>query len=225
MITIRIPKVISQPTLIGFEAIIKTAHAVFEMSSTGPDADTDASFGSGLYGRIAWPRALFRLGRDLVLEQQMFVPCDCSDVAISWQLCGNLVPAKLSIKPHFTGCEPRGYRNCGFRMESQENGGRLCWLPHVLGPKIVADTNGEYREAPFQFALALNRPQTTVSPGTFEFQLARRPSVLMFSTDTCAQSQCRQYFGMFLAGLLDQSSGTIDSSAKSGVGESMVTAF
>ena len=72
--------------------MIKTAHAVFEMSSTAPDADADASFGGGLYGRIASARALFRLGRDLVLEQQMFVPCECSDVAISWQLCGNLIP-------------------------------------------------------------------------------------------------------------------------------------
>ena len=35
MITIRTPKVISQPTLIGFEATLKTPHAVFEMSSTG----------------------------------------------------------------------------------------------------------------------------------------------------------------------------------------------
>ena len=164
--------------------------------------------------------SLFRLGNDLVLEQQMFLPCDCSDVAISWQLRGNFIPAELSIKPHFAGCEPLGYRHRGFRAEAQENGGRLCWLPHVLGPKIVADTNGEYREEPFQFAL--NRPQTTVSPGTFGFQLARRPSILMFSSDACAQSRCRQHFGMFLAGLLNQNSGTIASNAKSDVGQSMV---
>ena len=218
MITIRTPTAISQPTLIGFEATLKTPHAVFEMSSSGPAVESNASV-EGLYGRIAWPRALFRLGSDLILEQQMFLPCDCSDVAISWQLRGNLISAELSIKPHFAGCEPLGYRDHGFRAELQENGGRLCWLPHVLGPKIVADTNGEYREEPFQFAL--NRSQTTVSPGTFEFQLARRPSILMFSSDTCAQSQCRQHFGMFLAGLLDQSAGTIDVSAKSGIGESI----
>jgi len=79
MITIRTPTGISQPTLIGFEATLKTPHAVFEMSSTSPTVESDASVG-GLYGRIAWPRALFRLGSDLVLEQQMFLPCDCSDV-------------------------------------------------------------------------------------------------------------------------------------------------
>ena len=93
-------------------------------------------------------------------------------MAISWQLRGNLISAELSVKPHFAGCEPLGYRDRGFRAEPHESGGRLCWLPHLLGPKIVADTNGEYREEPFQFTL--NRLQTTVSPGTFEFQLARR---------------------------------------------------
>jgi hypothetical protein len=220
MITIRTPKEISQPTLIGFEATVKTPHAVFELSSTGLAIDAGGQVGGGLYGRIVWPRALFRLGSDLVMELQMFVPFDCSDVAISWQLRGNSMPAELTVKPHFAGCEPLGYRNRGFCVESQENGGRLCWLPHVLGPKIVADTNGEYRDEPFQFAL--NRPQTTVSPGTFEFQLAPRPSILMFSSDTCAQSQCRRHFGLFLAGLLNQNSGTIDSSAKSDVGEFMV---
>ena len=101
MITIRTPKGISQPTLIGFEATLKTRHAVFELSSTGPAIDAGGQVSGGLYGRIAWPRTLFWLGSDLVLEQQMFVPFDCSDVAISWQLCGNLMPAELSIKPHF----------------------------------------------------------------------------------------------------------------------------
>ena len=219
MITIRTPKEISQPTLIGFEATVKTPHAVFELSSTCLAIDAGGQVGGGLYGRIAWPRALFRLGSDLVMEQQMFVPFDCSDVAISWQLRGSSLPAELTIKPHFAGCEPLGYRNREFRVESQENGGRLCWLPHVLGPKIVADTNGEYREEPFRFVA--NTAQTIVSPGTFEFQLARRPSVLMFSSDTCSQSQCRQRFGLFLAELLNQNSGTIDSSAKSDVGKSM----
>src|SRR6266567_1101552 len=89
MITIRTPKTISQPTLIGFEVTLRTPHAVFEMSSTGPAVESNASVG-GLYGRIAWPRALFRLGSDLVLEQQMLLPCDCSDVAISWQLSRQL---------------------------------------------------------------------------------------------------------------------------------------
>ena len=222
MITIRTPKGISQPTLIGFEATLKTPHAVFEMSSTGPAVESERVSRGPVWSNCVAPRA--------VPARQRFGSGAANVRSVRLLGCGNflaasrqLIPAELSIKPHFAGCEPLGYRDRGFRAEPQENGGRLCWLPHVLGPKIVADTNGEYREEPFQFAL--NRPQTTVSPGTFEFQLARRPSILMFSSDTCAQSRCRQHFGMFLAGLLDQNSGTIDSSAKSGVGKSMVVAL
>src|SRR5947208_14757305 len=103
MITFRTPKAISQPTLIGFEATLKTPHAVFEMSSSGPAVESNASV-EGLYGRIAWPRAPFRLGSDLVLEQQMFLPWDCSDLAISSQLRIQLIPAELTISPHFAAC-------------------------------------------------------------------------------------------------------------------------
>ena len=46
MITIRTPKVISQPTLIGFEATLKTPHAVFEMSSNGLAVEINASVGA-----------------------------------------------------------------------------------------------------------------------------------------------------------------------------------
>src|SRR5262245_43519415 len=125
MITIRSSKLISEPTLIGFEATLKTTDAVYEMSSTGSGIDAAALVGGGLYGRIAWPRSLFRVGLNLVLEQQMFIPLDCSDAAISWQLRGSFIPAQLIIKPHFAGCEARSYRDRGFRREPQEKGGRL----------------------------------------------------------------------------------------------------
>lgn len=38
--------------------------------------------------------------------------------------------------------------------------------------------------------------------GIFEFELTNRPSILIFSTDGCAQGQCSRHFGMFLSGLL-----------------------
>jgi hypothetical protein len=210
MITIRSPKNISKPTLIGFEATLKTPHAVYEMSSIGSAIGAGAPIDGGLYGRIAWPRSIFRLGRDLLLEQQMFIPLDCSDAAISWQLRGSTIPAQLIIKPHFGGCEARNYRDRGFRREPQENGGRLYWLPHVLGPTIIADTNGQYRDEPFRFPAKLVNGENlaaSVSPGTFQFHLTDRPSILILSTDGCVQGQCCGHFGMFLAGLSTHAGG------------------
>jgi hypothetical protein len=203
MITIRSQKEVSEPTLIGFEATIKIADAAYEMSSTAA-VDDGMPVGGGLYGRILWPRALFRLGPSLALEQQMFVSADSSDVAIAWQLRGTLRPAELLITPQFAGCPMSGYRDRGFCRDSQENGGRLSWLPHVVGPRIIADTNGHYREEPFGFSRILEaaaNATATVAPGTFAFQLTQRPAILIFSTDK-AKAEGGYNLGMFLAGLL-----------------------
>jgi hypothetical protein len=209
MITIRSSKLISEPTLIGFEATLKTTHAVYEMSSTGSGIDAAALVGGGLYGHIAWPRSLFRLGVNLVLEQQMFLASDCPDVALSWQFHGKTIPTQLIIKPHFAGCTPRGYRDIGFRREPEGTGGRLSWLPHVLGPKIIADTNGRYYDEPSR-SLEDSAPDcgesaSLTAPGSFVFQLTDRPSVIIFSNEGSAGTQRNQMIGAFLAGLMQRS--------------------
>jgi len=82
-------------------------------------------------------------GEKLLLEQQLFLPHDQSTVAMSWALYGNLTTAaRLVVRPFFSGCGPRFYRDLGFRLDSNGNAGRLTWLPNVLGPKLFADTNG-----------------------------------------------------------------------------------
>jgi hypothetical protein len=94
----------------------------------------------------------------------------------------------------------------GFRFESEENGGRLAWLPNVRGPKIIAATNGRYYDEP---ARSLDNPapafagsENLSAPGTFEFQLTDHASVLIFSTEGRAKTQHAQYVGAFLASLI-----------------------
>src|SRR5947208_14200555 len=106
MITIRSSSSVSEPALIGFEAIITTQRGVYEFSSDDPVVDSTSPFGGGLFGAISWPRARFRLADGLSLEQQMFLPHDCFDVAISWELRGRLIPARLVVRPFFVGCGP-----------------------------------------------------------------------------------------------------------------------
>src|SRR5437762_11533798 len=89
MITVRTPKAISQPTLIGFEATLKTPHAIFEMSSSGPAVESNASV-EGLYGRIAWPRALFRLG-------QRFDPGTANVPPVRLLGCGNILATSRQL--------------------------------------------------------------------------------------------------------------------------------
>jgi hypothetical protein len=206
MITIRASKNVSEPTLIGFEATLTTPHGACGFTSNGPVVGTTSPFDGGLFGGIAWPRSRFQILPDLVLEQQMFVSQETTDIAISWELRGHLIPAHLAVRPYFAACGPRTYRDVGFRFESEENGGRLVWLPNVRGPKIIADTNGRYADAPLRspeaVASAFGASNGLIAPGVFEFEISNRPSVLIFSADEGTSSRRNQYVGQFLAGLM-----------------------
>jgi hypothetical protein len=208
MITIRSSTVSSEPTLIGLEVILTTARGTYIISSNGSVADFSSPFGGGLFGAISWPRSRFQLVPGVVLEQQMFLPHDGSAAAFSWQLHSELpLRARLTIKPFFSGCAPRSYRDVGFRVDSEQEGARLAWLPSVRGPRIIADTNGKYHDQPRQsFNVADEETasglwKNLVAPGTFEFDLSNRPSVLILS----AENQRDQHVGAFLAGLMRDS--------------------
>ena len=45
-----------------------------------------------------------------------------------------------------------------------------------------------------------------ITPGSFEFELRNRPSVLIFSMEGLANAQCNQHVGAFLAGLIQHDS-------------------
>jgi hypothetical protein len=209
MITIRSSAASSEPTLISLEAVLTTAQGICTISSNSSGADSTSPFSGGLFGAISWPLSRFQLAPGVVLEQQMFLPHDGSAAAFSWQLhAQSPLQARLTIKPFFSGCGPRSYRDVGFRLDSEEDGGRLTWLPNVRGPKVIADTNGQYHDAPTRF-IECSGDQATpassenlVTPGTFEFELSSCPSVLIFSMEGDANTQRAQHVGAFLAGLM-----------------------
>jgi len=207
MITIRSSAASSEPALVGLEATLTTVDGVYAISGNGSVADSGSPFGGGLFG-ISWPRSRFQLAPGVVLEQQMFLPHDGSVTAFSWQLRGQSpLQARLTVKPFFSGCGPRSYRDVGFRFDSEQEGGRLSWLPGVRGPKIIADTNSKYHDHPMRsFNVADEEmsglSENLVAPGTFEFDLSNRPSMLIFSMEGDTKTQHAQHVGAFLAGLM-----------------------
>jgi hypothetical protein len=207
MITIRSSECLSEPSLIGVEATIATPTRVLTMSSDGTIVDHTSPFGGGLFGAMSWPRSRFQLAPGVVLEQQMFLPHDGSGAAFSWELRGGFLPARLTVRPFFSGCGPRSYRDKGFQQEPEEEGGRLIWLPTVRGPKIVADTNAEYYDeslrtlAPADLKNASATSDALIAPGRFEFDLTNRPSILIISSQGRVQTERDQYIGAFLASL------------------------
>ena len=228
MITIRASKNVSEPTLIGFEATLTTASGVYEFSSNGPVADSTSPFGGGLYGAITWPRSRFQIRSDLVIEQQMFVSHDTADIALSWELSGQLSPVRLLVRPYFAGCARHNYRDVGFHFDSHEEGARLIWLPNVCGSKIIADTNGRYTDEPVRLAGAIAQPipssELLIVPGRFEFELNCRPSLLIFSSEGRARSQGQQFIGAFLANLMRRAPGSVELEASPVAAESLIAA-
>jgi hypothetical protein len=151
----------------------------------------------------------------------MFLPHDESAVALSWSLRGNTaIAAQLVVRPFFSGCGPLSYRDVGFHFDSEDNGGRLTWLPNVRGPKIIADTNGRYHDEPARSfdcfceqAAVSASPEDLITPGRFEFELSERPSVLIFSMEGHANAQRNQHVGAFLAGLMQENTSAEANSA------------
>jgi hypothetical protein len=214
MITIRSSKAGSQVTLICLEVTVTTPRNIYTISSDGLITDSGSSFGEGLFGAISWPHSCFRLPEGILLDQQMFLPHDGSAVALSWALRGDTASGvQLVVKPFFSGCSPRSYRDLGFRFESETHGGRLTWLPSVRGPKLFADTNGRYHDEPVRSfdcfcEKAATSPEDLITPGCFEFKLSRCPSVLIFSMEDDGNARRDQHVGVFLAGLMQSSSPT-----------------
>jgi hypothetical protein len=144
----------------------------------------------------------------------MFLPHDESAVAMSWTLRDDtVISAQLVVRPFFSGCGPRSYRDVGFRFDSEQDGGRLSWLPNVRGPKVIADTNGRYHDEPVRLfdclweqAAASALEEDLIMAGRFEFELSRRPSVLIFSMEGHAITQRNQQVGQFLADLIQNDS-------------------
>ena len=200
MITIRSATNISKPTLICLEATLNTLKGVYSLSSDRAVAASNPADDNGLFGGVSWPQSRFELADDMILQQKIFLPHDGSAAAFYWQLRGKTaMHAHLTLQPFFAGCGPRSYRDLGFRFEPESAGGRLTWLPSVLGPTIIADTNGQYRDLPPWPKAAGDA--NLVSPGLFEFELNNRPAVLILINERVNGTQVGNQMGAFLAGL------------------------
>jgi hypothetical protein len=212
MITIRSSKASSNATLMCVEVTLKTPRNVYTISSDRALADSGSLIADGLFGSISWPVSRFRIAEGFLFEQQMFLPRDESTVAMSWALHGEIATAaQLVVRPFFSGCGPRFYRDLGFHLDSEHNGGRLTWLPNVRGPRLFADTNGRYHDETVRSlgraceeAAAAGSAEDLITPGRFEFELSRRPAVLILSAEDRATTRHHQHVGVFLAGLMQE---------------------
>jgi hypothetical protein len=127
---------------------------------------------------------------------------------------------QLVVRPFFSGCGPRSYRDVGFHLASEGNGERLTWLPNVRGPKLFADTNGQYHDEAVRSldcfcdeAASSCSAEDLITPGRFEFELSSHPAVLILSAENHATTRHHQHVGVFLAGLMQRNTSAVANSA------------
>lgn len=192
------PPKATEVILEGLQVAIETRGRTYALSSDGPPQPDHPRQCRG----AIWPRGCWPLTDGMSIEQQMLLPAGGNAVAVSWRLIGRtLLPVRLKVSPLFSA-GPQ-FSLCSFEVESEKNGGRLVWRPHVRASKIIADTNGCISEK------AIPDPSGAV-PSSFEFNLGPRPAILILSTEAHCVLETDPLIGAFLAQLSEEGAATMD---------------
>lgn len=181
----------------GFDAWIEAESDVYPISSQryAPDViHPDGTKRIEEFQSEPWPRWSFLLEDGRRILQEILVLHDSSTVAIIWRLSGNEKSVKLRVRPFLSGRDYHSlhHENPSFRFDSQIDGQRILWQPYASVPEIAAFSNGTYSQEPLWYrnflyseeqARGLDFTEDLASPGTFLFDLASGPAVLIFSTN------------------------------------------
>ncbi len=180
----------------GFDAWLETEQGVFALSSQryAPDVihpDGTARIESFEYE--PWPRWRFRIGDDLLLEQEIFVQPGRSATIVSWKVIEGKCAATLRVRPFLSGRDFHAlhHENDAFRFEPERVGERCVWCPYDGLPIVTATTNGRYAHEPkwyrnFHYAeeeaRGLEATEDLASPGVFEFSVEQKRAILILET-------------------------------------------
>jgi predicted glycogen debranching enzyme len=182
----------------GFDAWVETQHGTFPISSQryGPDLiHPDGSSRIESFEYDPWPRWRYRIGDDLVIEQELFVPKGESAVFISWKVISpNDSDLKLKVRPFLSGRDFHSthHENGSFKFAADQSGERVTFRSYDGVPAVVAHSNGQYAQDPTWYrnfsyseeqARGLDAAEDLASPGIFEFSLSQKPAVLMLAAE------------------------------------------
>jgi predicted glycogen debranching enzyme len=136
-----------------------------------------------------WPRWTYKIGEDLFVEHDFFVPRGASVSVLRWRLRGN-APASLLVRPFLSGRDFHATHHqnglLNFSAEIAED--RVTWNPYPGVPRVTARSNGWYRSEPDWYrnfayleeqARELDFAEDLASPGSFEFDLGAGPAELV----------------------------------------------
>jgi predicted glycogen debranching enzyme len=159
----------------GFDAWVETPGGTFAISSQRYNPDVvhpDGSSRIESFEYEPWPRWRYKIDKDIVVEQELFVPKDESTVFVSWRLldavAGGADPGRdgrgrvlsqpastppattLRVRPFFSGRDFHSthHENGSFKFVAEQSGERVTFRLYDGVPAVVAYSNGHYGHDP-----------------------------------------------------------------------------
>jgi len=182
----------------GFDAWVETPRGMFAISSQryGPDViHPDGASRIDSFEYEPWPRWRYKLGDDLIIEQELFVPKGESAAFISWKLIApGDADLKLKVRPFLSGRDFHSthHENGAFKFVAEKNGERVTFRSYDGVPAVITYSNGRYAHEPTwyrnflyseELVRGLDAVEDLASPGVFEFSLSQKPAVLMLAAE------------------------------------------
>ena len=179
----------------GFDADVFSADGTFAISTqryspgvNEPDGDSRLTG----FTLDPWPTWTYALPGDRI-TQELFVPHGRALAVLRWRWHGSGT-IRLRVTPFLSGRDFHAlhHENAEFQFEPVTTKDVQCWNPYSGVPKIFARSNGAYRHEPHwynnflydeELARGMDSTEDLAAPGTYEFELASEPAVLVFSTE------------------------------------------
>ncbi|KMO15459.1 amylo-alpha-1,6-glucosidase [Methylobacterium platani] len=137
-----------------------------------------------------WPTWTLRLPDGTALRHEILVEPDSGETLLRWERLAGDGPCTLAVRPLLSGRDYHAlhHENPAFAFAANARGGNVAWRPYPDLPAVAALTNGTYAHAPdwyrrFRYAAeaarGLDDTEDLARPGTFAFDLAAGPAVLI----------------------------------------------
>jgi predicted glycogen debranching enzyme len=142
-----------------------------------------------------WPRWVYRLSDDTLIEHELFVPHGARAVVLRWRLLSPAEgPVPLRVRPLLSGRDFHSlhHENAAFRFDSIIERGAVRWQPYPGVPPVVALANGQWQQEPAWYrgfvyleerARGLDFIEDLAAPGIFEWDLSRDTATLILTAD------------------------------------------
>ncbi len=141
-----------------------------------------------------WPTWRLETQSGHSIEHECVMLHETSIVVLRWRMTAGTTPARLHVKPFFSGRDYHSlqHRNDHFRFEPNAEGECLCWQTYPDRPAILAISNGRFEERHewyenFYYTeeaeRGLDALEDLAVPGEFHFDLAAGDAVLMFAAE------------------------------------------